>query len=226
MRLRAFGKRRRNSRSSTYNTTSSPNGIYSVKKSWKLSDLSEKNTPPANDSPVSKVSVITKFRNRCVFFPLVGGGTEFSELGAGGVGGVGVVGAAGEALAACARGGEVWVFGLKLGGISGTWMGDVGVILLGVGGAAAVPADIMTVSAGPITVPAGAKGFLEPGRFPGVLTSLDSAGKPGWGILTPAKNRCIFDMERGGQPGVQFFFSLSLPLLSMAYIYIYSSRTM
>lgn len=65
-------------------------------------------------------------------------------------------------------------------------------ILLGFGGAAAVPADITTVSAGPITVPAGAKGFLEPGRFPGVLTSPDSAGEPGWGILTPAKNRCIF----------------------------------
>lgn len=65
-------------------------------------------------------------------------------------------------------------------------------ILLGVGGVVAVPTDRTTVSAGPTTVPAGAKGVLEPGRFPGVFTSLDSVSEPGWGILTPAKNRCIF----------------------------------
>lgn len=193
--------------------------MYSVKKSWKLSDLSEKNTPPANEIPVSNVRVITKFRNRCVFFLPVGGGTESTGLEVGGVGGVGETGAT---FAGADVGGAVWIFGPGFGGTSGTCVGEVGVVLLGVGGLVEVwafvmvPADTTTVSAGATMVPAGAKENFEPGRFPGVFTSLDSSGEPGWGILIPAKNRCIFfDVERGGQPGSSIFF---LQILSMAYM--------
>lgn len=58
-------------------------------------------------------------------------------------------------------------------------------VLLGVGGLIVVwvfvmvPADTTTVSAGAMMVPAGAKEDFEPGRFPGVFTSLDSSGEPG-----------------------------------------------
>lgn len=72
-------------------------------------------------------------------------------------------------------------------------------------------AETTRVSGGATMVPTGAKEDLEPGRFPGVFTSLDSLGELGWGILIPAKNRCIFfDMERGGSARGFNFFSQSL----------------
>lgn len=123
------------------------------------------------------------------------------------------VGTTGEAFAGIDEGGAVWIFGVGLGGTNGTWVGDMGAVLSGVGGLllvwgsfVMVPAETTRVSAGATMVPAGAKDDLEPGRFPGVFTSLDSLGEPGWGILIPAKNRCIFfDMERGGQPWISIF---------------------
>ena len=87
--------------------------MYSVKKSWKLSETSEYHTPPAKLTPVSTVRYRRNLRNRRGFLLGGGGGNDFweLELEGGGSGGL-------EELA-LGLGGDVEVGGVACAGSPG-----------------------------------------------------------------------------------------------------------